>query len=218
MCTWLAGAGLGHLGKKFCENRMDGYAMVSLTPAEYGELGVSAADDKKRLEAKLAKLLARTSSGTQPLSSQDAQTDDWSIDEVCTWLAAAGLGHLEKDFRANHIDGDALVSLTPAEYDRLGVKIFGDKKRLEAKHAELLARTSSAAPGAYPAAPAPAQVSPSPSASKPAEPAPAQRTPIPPSAPILSDGSQFNGFTSSPATKFPSDIVTLSDGTFLGCT
>lgn len=49
------------------------------------------------------------------------QPKDFTVDEVCIWLAAIGLGAKAPDFRNQQVDGGLLVMFGTAEFADLGV-------------------------------------------------------------------------------------------------
>ena len=70
----------------------------------------------------------------------------WNLDDVCNWLASVGLEAVSPGFRANRIDGEGLLSLTTDDYKEVGVTTLGDRKKLQSKLAELVARSRGGAP------------------------------------------------------------------------
>ena len=61
----------------------------------------------------------------------------WTIDDVCHWLAKVDLSNLQPAFRQHRVQGQVLATLTPADYDAVGVTVFGDRRLLQAEHAKL---------------------------------------------------------------------------------
>ena len=53
---------------------------------------------------------------------------DYSLDEVCLFLNAIGLGDKQDDFRANSVDGMMLVNLQPEDFRDLGMTNLQGKK------------------------------------------------------------------------------------------
>lgn len=65
-----------------------------------------------------------------------AEVSQWGIDEVCEWLRGLKLDDVTDDyiarFRANHIDGDVLLSLTHEDLEEkeLNIESFGHRKKI----------------------------------------------------------------------------------------
>jgi len=79
-----------------------------------------------------------------PVTSNPAE--DWSIENVAEWLTSAGLSHLSQCFEDHRITGDVLIELISSDLEEIGIKAFGDKKRVLKAVAQL--KTSAAqAPG-----------------------------------------------------------------------
>jgi len=65
-----------------------------------------------------------------PLQGQQHDVKCWSVERVVEWLSASGLGHLSKSFVEHRITGDVLLELSPSDVEEIGIRAFGDKKRL----------------------------------------------------------------------------------------
>lgn len=65
--------------------------------------------------------------------------EDWSIEKVLEWLTSAGLSHLSQSFEEHRITGDVLLELTSSDLEEIGIKAFGDKKRVLKAVAQLKA-------------------------------------------------------------------------------
>jgi len=65
--------------------------------------------------------------------------EDWTIEKVVEWLTSAGLSHLSQSFEEHRITGDVLIELTSSDLEEIGIKAFGDKKRVLKAVAQLKA-------------------------------------------------------------------------------
>lgn len=70
---------------------------------------------------------------------------DWPVDKVMEWLTETGLGHVSQNFEEHRITGDVLLELTSADLEEIGIRAFGDKKRLLRAVAQLKAPVTHAA-------------------------------------------------------------------------
>merc|ERR1712124_221293 len=87
-----------------------------------------------------------------PCSVTSNPVEDWTIEKVREWLTWAGLSHLSESFEEHRITGDVLLELTSSDLEEIGIKAFGDKKRVLKAVAQLKA----------PAAQSPGPLSPAP--------------------------------------------------------
>merc|ERR1711871_1450933 len=56
--------------------------------------------------------------------------EGWTIEKVVEWLSTVGLGRLSESFKEHRITGDVLLELSSGDLEEIGVRAFGDKKRL----------------------------------------------------------------------------------------
>lgn len=54
----------------------------------------------------------------------------WDVHTVCAFLESVGFGHLEENFRHNHISGEQLLELDKDVMRELGIKKVGERVRL----------------------------------------------------------------------------------------
>jgi len=59
-----------------------------------------------------------------------SDVESWSTERVMDWLGACGLGHLSENFKEHRISGDVLLTLDSSDLEEIGIRAFGDKKRL----------------------------------------------------------------------------------------
>lgn len=65
-----------------------------------------------------------------PVQGQPEPVESWSVARVVDWLASVELGHLSQSFEEHRITGDIVLELTPSDFEEMGMKAMGDKKRL----------------------------------------------------------------------------------------
>jgi hypothetical protein len=77
-------------------------------------------------------------------SAPASAVEGWSVEKVAEWLASAGLGHLSESFAEHRITGDVLLELSSSDLEEIGIRAFGDKKRLLRAVAQLRAPAAQA--------------------------------------------------------------------------
>lgn len=55
---------------------------------------------------------------------------DWTVSDVCEWLASKGLGQYAETFEANQIVGAVLTDLSLEDFDYMGITALGHRKIL----------------------------------------------------------------------------------------
>lgn len=77
---------------------------------------------------------------TRPVAEAPHAVGEWPVDRVTNWLTSEGLGHLSNSFEEHRITGDVLLELESGDLDEIGIRAFGDKKRLLKAVAQLRAQ------------------------------------------------------------------------------
>lgn len=110
-----------------------------------GRLRGGFGDSKKRqMLTKAADPDGGTASPPTSARRREAASE-WSEDEVSQWLERIGLPQYQAMFKANAINGAALVDVDKSDLDYIGIKALGHRKMLLAGIAEIKMDQSSAA-------------------------------------------------------------------------
>ena len=107
--------------------------------------------EEERQKAEAAKREAEAKAAAALERLKTVPPEEWTMDDVATWLTTIKMEHHIASFRKNGIYGEAFASLTPDDYAELGITTMGDRKNLKALHAKLFPATAPA-PIATPAA------------------------------------------------------------------
>ena len=62
---------------------------------------------------------------------------EWSVEDVCEWLEAIGLGEHIESFKENEMMGEHLLDISKEDLKELGVKKLGHQKSLLSKLGQL---------------------------------------------------------------------------------
>lgn len=130
---WLASNSLGAYVKAFSDAKIDGKALIAMNESSLKGLKVAPLFVKKILA-----LIAPYQTALVPI-------EKWGVDDVKKWLLANKLESYAEAFSTNGIDGNALLSLSAADLESIGLTdgnvmyVFNEARdRLKAEQKALL--------------------------------------------------------------------------------